>query len=276
MANLKALSFHYEQLKYGTLELFIPTLSADGFTLRGSELALTPPWQAPVLLSLNSVWNIEQFKIARQPWRICPMPFSPLKVPMVLDLPIKFPGTEYRVPKELCQLMPILQRIVNIEGTINPVFEQAYAYLTVDTRPVTRGSSQRNGSKPCAHVDGFQGRRILPTTIEHHYILTSSLPTEYHFQSFNVDHFDAEENFFDFLNKQVKPDSVITHAPFELLMTDSYTVHSASVAAVDQERNFLRLSFGERIFDRLGNSHNPMFTYNWQMTERCFQPLHKW
>jgi hypothetical protein len=38
----------------------------------------------------------------------------------------------------------------------------------------------------------------------------------------------------------------------------------------------MRLSFEERrrVFDRLGNAHNPLFDYAWEMVERDIEQLH--
>lgn len=46
-----------------------------------------------------------------------------------------------------------------------------------------------------------------------------------------------------------------------------------SESPIQQRRTFIRLSFEERIFDRLGNAHNPMFEYDWKMVPRDIEML---
>ena len=38
-------------------------------------------------------------------------------------------------------------------------------------------------------------------------------------------------------------------------------------------RTWIRLSFEVRKFDRLGNAHNPMFDYDWEMVSRDIESL---
>jgi hypothetical protein len=53
-------------------------------------------------------------------------------------------------------------------------------------------------------------------------------------------------------------------------------VHRGVEAAEPVARTWLRLSFEERrrVFDRLGNAHNPLFDYAWEMVERDIEQLH--
>ncbi|UJR11541.1 hypothetical protein I4U23_015721 [Adineta vaga] len=57
---------------------------------------------------------------------------------------------------------------------------------------------------------------------------------------------------------------------------DCYTVHRRVENTSDSPvfRTWLRLSFEERrrVFDRLGNAHNPFFDYNWTMVDRDIAP----
>ena len=64
--------------------------------------------------------------------------------------------------------------------------------------------------------------------------------------------------------------------PAEITLMDCYSVHRGVESAIAQPRTWLRLSFEERrrIFDRLGNAHNPLFDYEWEMVERDIEQLH--
>ncbi|MCE9580714.1 MAG: hypothetical protein K8W52_46770 [Deltaproteobacteria bacterium] len=63
----------------------------------------------------------------------------------------------------------------------------------------------------------------------------------------------------------------------ELTLMDAYCVHRGVENPTDRPlfRTWLRLSFEERrrIFDRLGNAHNPLFDYAWSMVERDIEAL---
>lgn len=265
-------TFSYSPVHSGGRFFLLPKLSSQGIRYEASPRQLRVPREMPVLQTLNSIWDTGHFAIARQPWLVKSLNFNPPDVADVLDLPIKFPHSDYRIPREIEELFPVLKQIFDIEQAVNPEIESRYAYVTIDTRPVKIGHTQRQGPTRRAHVDGFQGARICPkVAVEHHYILTDYLPTLFHCQTFNVEHLnEATDNFSDAFNEQIKWDSIIKYDPFDLLFLDPYTVHSGDIAPEDHARTFIRLSYGTRIYDRLGNSHNPMFDYSWNMLEREF------
>jgi hypothetical protein len=68
--------------------------------------------------------------------------------------------------------------------------------------------------------------------------------------------------------------------PGEITLMDAWCVHRGVEAppapALPLRRTWLRLSFEEerRVFDRLGNAHNPLFDYAWEMVERDIEQLH--
>lgn len=259
-------------------------MSAEGQTLSGEasrcNTEISP--DAPIVQDFNSIWNEERFLIARIPISVGKLTPEELKefekpnAPCVLDLPIKFPGTQYRLPKELKQFEAVIQKIIDFEAKINPDFlDEYYCYLSTDQGLVPAGTLQR--PSPC-HVDGFQGARWEPKLrINHSYLVSNSLPTVFFPQSFDFSELDpAKHNFYLEMDRQVEinPERVEWRGENgEILLIDAYTVHRGDTALIPTERTWLRLSFEVREFDRLGNSHNPMFDYNWKMVPRDVEPL---
>jgi hypothetical protein len=106
------------------------------------------------------------------------------------------------------------------------------------------------------------------------------LPTAYYVQPFDLRALDERvHDFFWEMNAQVA-DTNEAHRwqplPAELTVMDCYCVHRGVEADRRTDRTWLRLSFEERrrIFDRLGNAHNPLFDYAWAMVERDIEQLH--
>jgi hypothetical protein len=60
---------------------------------------------------------------------------------------------------------------------------------------------------------------------------------------------------------------------YELVLMDCYCVHRGVEAKQRLFRTWVRLSFEVRIFDRLGNAHNPLFSYDWAMVPRDIEEL---
>jgi hypothetical protein len=205
--------------------------------------------------------------------------FTRLGAPRVLDLPIKFPDrAEYLLPRALAQFAPTLQRVIDCELRINPHHAEYHAYLTIDQGWVEPAQLHREA--PC-HVDGFQGARWHPRChTNHSYTVSDVLPTAYYVQPFDLRALDERRHdFFWEMNAQVA-DTAEAHRwqpqPAELTVMDCYCVHRGVEAAQRTHRTWLRLSFEERrrVFDRLGNAHNPLFDYAWPMVERDIEQLH--
>jgi hypothetical protein len=243
-----------------------------------------PDAKHPIMQSLNQPFNLEQFYTPRQPLSLGKIATQDLPeftrpgVQRVLDMPIKFPGSEqYRLPRALEQFATVIGRIATFEHVINPQADDYFAYLTVDKGFVQQNNLQREA--PC-HVDGFQGARWNPKVAGNHtYTVSDTLPTAYYIQPFDFAGLDpAVHNFFWEMNAQVADTrSAYKWQPqeAEITLMDCYSVHRGVKAPNTTRRTWLRLSFEHksRIFDRLGNAHNPLFDYDWPMVERDIEQL---
>jgi hypothetical protein len=185
---------------------------------------------------------------------------------------------EYRLPGALAQFAPTIQRIIDVEHLINPHHGEYLAYLTVDQGDVEPTRLHREA--PC-HVDGFQGARWHPRCrTNHSYTVSDVLPTAYYVQPFDLTALDERvHDFFWEMNAQVADTDEVFRwqpRPAEITVMDCYCVHRGVEADDRIHRTWLRLSFEERrrVFDRLGNAHNPSFDYAWAMVERDIEQLH--
>ena len=78
------------------------------------------------------------------------------------------------------------------------------------------------------------------------------------------------------MNRQValtKSAYAKTFQPYEIVLMNAYCAHRGSPAPEEKYRTWIRLSFEVREFNRLGNAHNPMFDYNWEMKPRDIEAL---
>ncbi len=275
-----------EQAAYRGKHFTIPTFSKrGGIRFHGSAKSniITVDRSHPVIATLNQPFDLQHFKTARKPFSMGKLPPEliaalgdpALAMPRTLDLPVKFPGSDYRLPGKLALVEPILRRAANLEALINPCIDEYYCYLTVDGGWVEVGLLQREA--PC-HVDGFQGARWIPKVRGNHsYTVSNAVPTGYYVQPFDFDQLDeAKHNFFWEMNRQV----AMTNSEFEwcpedgeMTLMDCYCVHRGKPTSVRVWRTFVRISFEVRIFDRLGNAHNPLFAYDWPMVKRDIEDL---
>lgn len=174
---------------------------------------------------------------------------------MILDMPIKFPkSAEYRVPNELSGFMALIWLIADFGGS------DEYCYLTIDES----GESRTGG----CHVDGFQGSRVTkPTLADYSFIGVDACPPDFFNTSFDVRGLDKNvHNYFKAFDNRATATATIHYPVENILEMSCYTVHRA--AEVAQPRTFFRMTYSARKFDRLGNTHNPMFDYDWNMEHR--------
>lgn len=227
---------------------------------------------------LNSLWNDKNFKNINLPIKIGNLSegqkkfFSFANNLRILDLPIKFPGIkEYRIPKEISQFLSIISKVACYENSMNESIDDYFCYITIDQRLIPKSQETR---KKGIHVDGFQGARISePLRLDHSYITYDRFPTLFYKQEFEVlPHWNKScHNYFEGFQKQAKIENQVSYSPYELLLLNAYCLHEASIATQEEYRTFFRMSYTVREFDRLGNAHNPMFDYKWDMQPRNIQ-----
>lgn len=275
-----------KELGYNGKRFTLPALSKEGFVIsaRPGESADPIPSaeESPIMADLNSVWDLKKFMTPRLPVSLGLMTpeesaeFSRPGAPRALDMPIKFPGSDYRIPKEFEQFRAVIERVARFEAAVNGrCLDEYYCYMTVDQGMLRPGALQREA--PC-HVDGFQGARWNPKTrINHTYVVSDLAPTTYYPQAFDFSELDeARHNFFWEMNRQVaerKSAGAWRPQEREINLIDAYTVHRGSEAKEEALRTWIRLSFEVRKFDRLGNAHNPLFAYDWEMVRRDIESL---
>jgi hypothetical protein len=269
--------------KHYQVPIFDPV---DPVLLTATKTAVPVPAQEPVIQKLNTPFDIAEFARSHRPVSLGVLSPSELDVfttrdaVRVLDLPIKLPDdATYRLPRALAQFAPTVQRIIDFEHTANAEHAEYFAYLTIDQRHVAPHTLHREA--PC-HVDGFQGARWAPKCrINHSYTVSDVLPTAYYVQPFDFARLhEAKHDFFWEMNAQVADTNEVHRwqpQPGELTLMDAYCVHRGVENESDAPvfRTWLRLSFEERrrVFDRLGNAHNPLFTYDWKMVDRDIEQL---
>jgi hypothetical protein len=277
----------YEFIEYNQKRYKVPVFDSAEGCVRISPREGATVEHAPddvLVRELNVPFSIERFLTVRRPLNCGVLDAAEQRAFMaasdardVLDMPIKFPGSDFRLPMEYAQWAPVVQRAADAERALNArCYDEYYCYFTLRRERVPRGGQGHYA--PC-HVDGFQGARWSPKVRTNHtYTITNALPTVYFLQPFDLRPLDlARHDVFWEMNRQValtrSAHAWNDYPDFALMLMDAYCVHIAMDAPEDTERVWLRLSFEVRQFDRLGNGHNPFFSYDWEMVPRDIEQL---
>ena len=181
--------------------------------------------------------------------------------PNVLRMPLKFPGSTYRIPKECLSLLPLIERVAEYEAFINPEHASCFCHMTRDHSLVQAGTYHRY---PGFHGDGIQGTKLTPkVNVEHSYIITSAPPTEFCLQPFFLKHLDeAKHNFFLEFDRQAKDVNIFDSLPYHLYLIDPYMVHRSPkipVLSRDVRRLFIRITYAFTELQHPKNTLNPLF-----------------
>jgi hypothetical protein len=149
---------------------------------------------------------------------------------------------------EYAQRAPVVQRVADAERALN----EHDCDFTLRRERVAKSAKVRTN---------------------HTCTITNALPTTCFVQAFDV----TKLAVLWAMNRQVAlADSAHAWAEYEdssLMLMDAYCVHMATDAPAETERVWLRLSFEVPQFDRLGNGHNPFFSYDWAMVPMDIEQL---
>lgn len=208
--------------------------------------------------SLFKPFSTKQYLYPRPPIDMGLMEYEAMMPINVLRMPLKFPNTDYRIPKELALVEALIKRVAEYEAFINPNHKDYFCHITYDFSSVGKDHYHRF---PGFHGDGIQGTKLTPkVNAEHSYILTTNPPTEFCLQPFFLTHLDeAKHNFFLEFDKQAREDNVYKTLPNHLYLIDPYMVHRTPKINEDVNRLFLRITFAATELQHPKNTVNPLF-----------------
>ena len=135
-------------------------------------------------------------------------------------------------------------------------YVNSYVYLTAKhLYQMPNCSFNRTGW----HSDGF-------LTDDINYIWSDKYPTIFNRTEFHLpldDLLSLEE-----MEKQAMPFHDVKYKENQLLRLNQYNIHKVAPITEIGMRTFLKLSFSKDKYDLIGNSHNYLIDYNWEMKNR--------
>lgn len=201
-------------------------------------------------------------------------------------LPVAMPGLNVRVPWNLRPILPLIEAAIECETAYRPV---ADSYVYVSAR---RGwaTPENPLNRPGWHCDGFgtgdtnyvwwdgPGTRFItrqPWYLEQVTHLFDSVPDD-HLAS--LDHFDHLARLAPWWTPPQR--SLYRLTPYVIHATpgdprsddprvaSGLTPAEGMIPAGGCMRSFVKISFSTARYNLIGNSHNELFDYDWQMYPR--------
>ena len=176
---------------------------------------------SPVYSRANRNFDQRQYLYPAPPIFLGPTQIRYPKEPcFILRLPIKIPGTDWRLPVELDWLAKFVEDCASYQQNFDD-FLNRYFYLTVRSGPVSSQNDER------FHVDGFQGALVPRHLPEQNYLWTSTDPTLFAIQPYFCEDLDpAKHNIHDFFDRHTDRRQVWSGLPGGVYLFDPYHVHA--------------------------------------------------
>lgn len=229
-------------------------------------------------------WDLSALKQINLPIKIAPLQTmtekqafnSPLTA-QVFDMPFYMPEQGYKIPQELAPYVPFLAKCVAAEALANPKIKHYNAYVTIDCGVVApQAFARRQG----LHLDGFltsANRLSHPGKTlwgDNTYIMSSQkeLMTEFYPGPFDLSYVDTDspQAVLDALASQGKHMSYIQGDAYCLYRMNTNNVHAVhpNLTGTYLLRTFMKVTFSERLFNRSGNTINPLLNYRYTYIPR--------
>lgn len=208
-------------------------------------------------------FTLHALKKGRKPIEVGPTEYKPEKTVRLNHFMVKVKySDEIILPEEMdLEIKRFVHECLSMAKCTGLPYNNRYAYLTVDNKPIKAGQTQRT---PGWHLDGLQGEEVpvkVPACYE--FIWVNKLPFEYTTQDFEIYGLNTHEhNIFDSLGSQVYDDSIEQIKANCLYLMNPYLLHRAVAANEDiTDRLFFRLYVSELPITSTKMSINPLIEY---------------
>jgi hypothetical protein len=242
----------------------ISTVGASCFRVKTGLFVPRANPKHPFYRQQHEPFDLEHYQYPRAPIDIghSRLSFEALgpATPNVLRMPIKYPGTDFRLPPEISPFWELIERVAEYEAGFNERIDECFAHFTVDRTIVTREVTHRFLG---FHADGVQGAKFSQkkyTPIEHSYIVASAPPTEFCLQPFFFGHLsDSRHNIFHEMEVQARRANIYGTIPWNVYLIDPFMVHRTPPIAQTVERIFIRVTFTYTELENPHNTRTPLF-----------------
>lgn len=189
----------------------------------------------------------------KQPSRICPLEFPEwTEMLHYLYLPVVMEGSEIRLPRRLEFARTAIRIAMAYARPSRYIYLTARRGFATPDNPINR---------PGWHTDGFG-------TDDENFVWCDRWGTQIAGQKFtdiSTDHRESARQFED----QVVGQAVYPIRTKMLYYFDPFVVHNVPyIPAPGGMRSFMKISFSPYQYNLIGNSHNHLFDYEWEMFDR--------
>jgi hypothetical protein len=174
-------------------------------------------------------------------------------------LPIKLAGDSHPIMEDRLKPFSDLTGVCNCDfiGVFGlKAFVDSYVYITAKHLYVAPGCSF---NRPGYHSDGFM-------TDDINYIWCDKFPTIFNTSQYALTM--HHEYSLSEMEAQSLSDKEVRYSDNELLRLNQFSIHKVADVERPSMRTFFKLSFSKDRYNLIGNSHNYLLKYDWEMKPR--------
>lgn len=173
------------------------------------------------------------------------------------DMPIKLVKGYIRYEQRLDIFSDIIK--TSCEDYLENInYGYAGSYIYVSIKNLFQPANQ-SYNRPGWHSDGFGSDDI-------NYIWSDRFPTVFNTSKFNLSNDDKKS--MREMEEQALPENDIVYPEGSLLRLDQYNIHKVATNTPASMRTFVKVTFSKNKFNLLGNTHNYLLDYDWEMKPR--------
>lgn len=135
------------------------------------------------------------------------------------------------------------------------------SYIYIGAKHLFQPENQ-SYNRPGWHSDGFGSDDI-------NYIWSNKFPTVFNTSKFNLSQCDKKS--MQEMEEQALPENDIVYPEGSLLRLDQYNIHRVATNTPAGMRTFVKVTFSKNKFNLLGNTHNYLLDYDWEMKPRSLE-----
>lgn len=138
-------------------------------------------------------------------------------------------------------------------------FRDSYIYLSAKNLFVASG---KNFNREGWHSDGFMTEDV-------NYVWSDKFPTDFVIGEFEVIQDDRKS--LEEFTRIAGSNTLVNYPNNSILRMDQFVIHKCGDITESGMRQFVKVSFSKDKYDLIGNSHNYLFEYDWEMRSRSLE-----
>jgi len=213
---------------------------------------------------ISNIFDLNRLKFTRSPIEVDTYKFNNFEN-RYNHYMIKGPNTDWTLGElNRVDIKLFIDKCLKELKRLNIPYDDRYCYVTIDTKQVKAGESQRDFGW---HINGLQGDEVSnKKPADFQFIWSDKIPTKFCTQEFDITGLNlSKHNVFNWLGRQTLEEKCYLLEAEKIYLMNAYHVHTATKSDQDTNRNFVRVSFTNTPITSIRMSVNNDISYDYEI-----------